>query len=71
MLTTVSPYINSDAPAYIIFQGTPNIQLSWSLVGSGSLVDASAYSDARGFATAKFVPSAPDQIVLIKCSYLQ
>lgn len=40
----------------VLYKGTPNRRVEWSLIGTGTITPLSAYTDATGKAAAILVP---------------
>jgi hypothetical protein len=56
----------ADASALLVYQGTANRAIEWSLTGSGTLAALSAMTDHAGIAGARYTPGTVGATVLIE-----
>lgn len=57
--------VRVDASALVIYRGSPNSTVEWSLTGTGTLDPINAYTDAAGQAAAKYTPGNEGETVTI------
>lgn len=62
--------LNPDSSGYIVFQGLPHRELTWSVAGSATLTNASTHTNAQGLATAVLTPTDDDQTVTVSVAYV-
>lgn len=66
MTITVYPTsVRADATALVIYTGTANRTVTWSLSGSGTLTAITSYTDHTGTAAAKYTPGTVGDLVTI------
>jgi hypothetical protein len=65
MITVYPSSVHADATALVIYRGTPNRSVNWTLTGSGTLTPIASYTGASGSAAAKYTPGTPGDIVTI------
>lgn len=68
-IAALPQYIQPDATSLIVFNGPPNVALSWALLGNGALQDASTFTGANGHASARFVPGATLGTSFVEVTY--
>lgn len=49
--------VRDGSPALVVFSGTPDRVVKWSLTGLGTLTPVSTFTDRNGQAAARFVPA--------------
>lgn len=60
--------IRSDQAALIVFSGTPDRVVKWSLAGLGTLTPLSTFTDRNGQAAARFVPAGVGSVTFtVEC----
>lgn len=68
-ISALPQYVQPDATSLVIFNGPPNVALSWVLIGDGTLEDAASFTGANGHASARFVPGATLGTSFIEVTY--
>jgi hypothetical protein len=65
-LQLLSNPVREGASAFVLYKGTPNRRVVWSLTGPGNLAAVTEYTDATGCAAAIFTPDAAGDTVTIE-----
>jgi type 1 fimbria pilin len=68
-LTAYPPNVRADGTALLVFKGPADVSLTWSVVGTGAISDASLYTDARGMASAKYTPGTVGATATVTVTY--
>ncbi|WP_143083355.1 hypothetical protein [Nitrosomonas communis] len=58
--------MHADATALLVYQGQPNRTVSWNLIGSGSVMPLSNYTDVTGKAGALYQPGTIGDTVTVE-----
>jgi hypothetical protein len=58
--------VYADGGALVIYTGTANRSVEWSLTGSGTLTPITEYTDHTGQAAARYVAGTPGDTVTIQ-----
>lgn len=67
-LTLLTNPVRAGGQAMVLYRGTPNRRVVWSLTGPGTLEAVTEYTDAAGRAAAIFTPASAGDAVTIGVS---
>jgi hypothetical protein len=60
--------VRAGSASMVLYKGTPNRRVVWSLTGSGTLTPITEYTDTGGISAAIFVPATAGDSVTIGVS---
>ncbi len=67
-LQLLSEPVRAGSSAIVLYSGTPDRRVAWSLTGPGTLTPISNYTDSTGRAAAIFTPVSAGDSVTIQVS---